>query len=405
MSVPTTPTQSAQTPPRRLGIVWLLYFFQFLAFGAYAIYLNVYYHRAGLSGTQIGLITMTSAIIGVAGALGWGYASDRTGKPRLLIAAGAVGALTVAQFVPLVHTFWAFFALSCLGSSMSSSLMTLVDGATLAMLGSKSENYGRFRMGGSIGYILASSASGFLYDRTGLGVMFPIFGVMMGLFAATALFLPALPVKIGRRPGAQIGAMVRQPAWLIFAASIFLAWMANYAMMMYLGIALTSMGGADSLIGVTSTSGALAEIPFMAFSGWFMKRFGLARLLLVALIFMVVRYAVLGWMPTPTWAVWINLLNGPAYGLFATCAVAYANKLAPPALIVTSQGLLNSIMSLASVVSALLTGIVFDQAGPRGIFMGMAACCLAALVLFGLGALRSQPKATHQETARAEGWE
>jgi MFS family permease len=88
-------------------------------------------------------------------------------------------------------------------------------------------------------------------------------------------------------------------------------------------------------------------------------------------------------MPSPSWAFFINILNGPAYGLFATCSVAYAKKLAPPALIVTSQGLLNSVMSLAGVISAILTGILFDQIGPRGIFFVMAACCLAGLILFG----------------------
>jgi MFS family permease len=139
---------------------------------------------------------------------------------------------------------------------------------------------------------------------------------------------------------------------------------------------------------VASTANALAEIPFMAFSGWLIRRFGLTRLMTFAMLLMAVRYSLLALMPSPGWAIYINLMNGPAFGLFATCAVAYARKLAPPSLIATAQGLLNSTASLAGVLSAVLTGVLFDLLGPRGIFVMMAICCLAAIALFGLGALR-----------------
>ena len=369
-----------------------MYFFQFLAVGSYFVYLNVYYRQAGLSGTQIGIITMTSSIIGVVSGIAWGYLSDRTGKPRLLIAGGAMGAVVVAQFFPFVHSFWAFFGLSCLAGSMSSALPTLVDGVTLAMLGSKSENYGRYRLGGSIGYILASSTSGFLYDRTGLSLIFPIYGLMMSLFALTALLLPNIPVKLEKRAMTQIGRMMRQPAWMIFAIAIFLIWVAYYGNIMYLGVVLMSMGGSQSLIGMAMISGAIIEIPFLAFSGALIRRYGLTRLLMVAMVLMILRYFLLWQMPTPGWAFFINILNGPAFGLLTTCSIAYAKMLAPASLIATSQGLLNSTISLAGVVSALAMGILIDQIGAQGIFLVMAVCCVAALILFGASALSSRAK-------------
>ena len=379
-------------------MAWLLFFFQYLAVGSYFIYLNVYYLQAGLTGTQIGVIAMSNSIIGMVSALAWGYISDRTGKPRLLIAFGAMGALVVVQFVPLAHTFWGFYALSCLASLMSSSLFTLVDGVTLAMLGSRSENYGRFRLGGSLGFILASGVTGLIYGRTGLTLIFPAYGLLMTLFAATALLLPAIPIKTESHAEVQLGLMIRQPAWVIFALCVFLVWVANYAIMNYMGVSLMSMGGDESLVGIASTTTALAEIPFMAFSGWFIRRFGLTRLMTFAMLLMAVRYSLLALMPSPGWAIYINLMNGPAFALFATCAVAYAQKLAPPSLIVTSQGLLNSTASLAGVVSALLTGVLFDQIGPQGIFWGMAICCLAAFILFVGGALRFHSLRSTQET-------
>ncbi len=377
-------------PHRGLWVVWLLYFVQFLSVGAYFIYLNVYYRQAGLSGTQIGLITMTNSIIGVISAILWGYVSDRTGKPRLLIAFGSLGSLVVAQFVPLVNGFWGFFVLSCLGSLLTSSFNTLLDGATLSMLGAKSENYGRYRMGGSIGFIVATSASGFIYDATGLKMMFPIYGGIMAVFAICALLLPHAPVQPKVRTRSELGLMIRQPAWMIFAVCVFLIWSANYAAILYLNVSLSTLGASQGLIGMVNTAGALAELPFMAFSGWFIHRYGLRRLMTVAIILMVARYFLLGWMPNPGWAIAINVINGPAYAFYAITAVAYARQLAPPSLAVTSQGLYNGTMSLAGVVTSLATGVLLDRIGPNGIFTVMGFSCLAALALFVFGALRTR---------------
>ena len=396
---PIVHTAPVDGPPRRLWVAWLLYFFQFLGVGAYFTYLNVYYRQAGLSGTQIGFLSMTGSVIGVASSAIWGYISDRTGKPRLLMAFGSTGALVVAQFIPLVGHFWGFFGLTCLSGMLTSSLGTLLDGATLTMLGSQSENYGRYRLGGSIGYILASSSSGFLYDLTGLRLIFPIYGFVMGLFAITALLLPVMPIKAGQQDRSEIGLMIRQPVWVIFAGSVFLVWIANFATIMYLGVSLLSMGASKGLIGIAYTSGAVVEVPFMALSGWFIRRFGLTRLMLTGMILMVLRNTLLGWMPAPGWAIPINLINGPAYVFFGVSAVAYARKLAPPSLSVTAQGLLNSTISLAAVVSGLATGILFDQIGPNAIFLVMAGCCLGALLLFAGGNAYARSRAVFHESS------
>lgn len=381
----------------KLWVVWLLFFFQFAAIGVYFTFLNVYYRDAGLSGTQIGLINMVTALIGVVGAIVWGNLADRTGKPRLLISAGALGVLIIAQFIPLVHTFEMFLLLACLSSIMASSLGTLVDSTTLVMLGERRDDYGRYRLGGSIGYILTTSMVGFVFDRVGLWLMFPAYGLVMLMFAGTALLLPSIPVHREMRSGGEIGKLIRQPAWILFTISVFLVWIAVNASIMFLGVTLQAMGANQGLIGIAIVIGAVVEIPFMAYSGKLLRRFGPVRLLFIAMILMVFRYFLLGWMPSPEWAIAINILNGPAFVFFWNSAVTYANRLAPPSLAGTVQGMFNSTTSLAGVVSALLTGWLFDLLGPNKLFYVMAFCCLAGLILFSVGQFRSR-RAVQAET-------
>jgi len=354
----------------------------------YFTYLNVYYRYAGLSGTEIGLMNMITSLVGVSGSILWGYLSDRLGKTRFLISLGAIGALLVAQIVPLVHTFGGFLGLGIASSLMNSAPGTLVDSTVLTMLGEKREDYGRFRVGGSIGYIIAALSAGYLFDLVSLRWMFPAYGIIMTCFAITALLLPNVTArreKVGLDNRVGILSLIRLPPWILFTICIFLAWIASNAGISFLGVSLSSMGANQSLIGLVVTVGAIAELPFMAFSGFFMRKFGAQRLIVVGLTLMVIRLSLLVTMKAPEWAIMINLLNGPAFALVWNSSVTYANRMAPAGYAGTAQGLLNSTMSLAGVVSSLLTGWLFDHVGATQLFIVMDLICLTALLLFGLG--------------------
>ena len=374
---------SAEEPRyTRLWVLWMLFFFQYAAIGVYFTFLNVYFRQAGLSGTQTGVLNMTTALVGVGSSVIWGYLSDRTGQPRLMISLGALGALLVAQAIPYVDGFWAFLALGCLGSAMNSAPGTLTDSTAVVLLGKRREEYGRYRLGGTFGYIITALASGFLFERIGLQAMFPAYGVTMLCFALSALLLPSVAVRMESRGPNPIGKMITRPAWLLFIMVLFLCWIAANASIMFLGVSLSAMGASQSLIGIVATVPAMAEIPFMFYSGALLRRFGSVPLLIIGIVLMVIRFFLLGFMPAPEWAIAINLINGPAFVFFWNSAVNYANEMAPPGMAGTAQGMLASTASLAGVVSSLLSGWLLDQLGPNGIFQVMAVLVLVALLLF-----------------------
>lgn len=372
----------------RPWIFWLLFFFQFAAIGAYYTYLNVYYKNAGMTGTQIGVLNMATALVGVSGSMLWGYVSDQTGKTRHLIAVGAIGSLLVAQIIPLVHTFWAFLGLGVASSLLNSAPGTLVDSTTITMLSGRREDYGRFRVGGSIGYILSTLSSGYIFDLLGLEWMFPVYGIIMMLFAGTALLMPN--VVVGKQVEqlnnkSSIIDLIKLPVWILFTVCVFLAWIASNASIMFLGVSLNAIGANQTLIGLAVTVGAIAELPFMAFSSFFMRRFGDQRLITIALILMTTRFFLLGIMKVPEYALAINILNGPAFAFYWNSAVTFANRMAPLGYTGTAQGMLNSTMSLAGVTSSLLIGWLFDKVGATELFLVMSVICLASLLIFTTG--------------------
>jgi MFS transporter, PPP family, 3-phenylpropionic acid transporter len=373
--------------PRRMWVVWLAYFFQFAAIGIYYTFLNVYFHTLGFSGTQIGLLNMVAAIVGMVSSVGWGYLGDHTRKPRFIIAGAAAGALVAAQFIPAAHGFWPTLLVVSLSSLMLSAPMTLVDSSTLVLLGARREDYGRYRLGGSLGYVLMTLASGYILQGSGMAVMFPLYGGVMAAFVLVALCLPPVVVHHEAPSLGQVGVMMRQRAWQLFITCAFLTWIGYNAAIMFLGVSLNALGASNSLIGIATIVPAVFEMPFMFYSGAFLRRFGPVRLMVAAMALMAVRYFLLSQMPSPEWAVAINALNGPAFVFFWNSAVTYANKLAPPAMAGTAQGLFSAATSLGAVASGLLTGWLFDVLGPKGIFGVLSALVFAALILFSAGTL------------------
>ena len=381
----------------RFLVLWVLYFLQYAAIGAYFTFLNVYYGEVGLSGTQMGLVEHAGGHYRHAAPFVWGYAADRTGRANILITAGAVGALLLAQLVPLVkaaglvNPFLWYSLIGMAFSFITGAASTLVDSTCLAMLGERSNEYGRFRLGGSIGYIVVLLTIGFVYERTGLNWMFPIYGAIMLAFGLTALRLPRHGVQLGDRSWSRIGAMVRQPVWLVLVGTGFLYTVAFNAALMFTGVILKSMGASDSLISFAMVIGTIAEVPFMALSNRLLKFFGPVRLLLCAILLQTVRYFLLSRITDPASAVAINLLNGPGTALFMISILDLISRLAPPGLLATAQGFYNSAIGVAGILASLISGILLDRIGQSGLFLILAGICAASFVLFGLGiALRRQ---------------
>ncbi len=381
-------TPEDKTNSRPLQIVRWLFFFQFVGVGIFVSFINVYLHDAGLNGTQIGLVGMLASLSGMLSATLWGYLSDRTGQPRVILIVGALGSAVISLLYPLAGSFLGFAVIASLYGVFISAANTLVDSLALSFLGNQREDYGRYRLGGSFGYILATAISGVVFERTGLSAMFPAYAVASLAFIITALFLPSRAIRRQKPQFNSISTMIRRPVWLVLIATVFLVWLASSGSFGFLNITVKNMGGSDSLVGFVFTTMALAELPFMAYSGSLIRRFGATRLLWLATFLYIFRFFLYSQMGAPEWALGVSIIAGPAYVFFWNSAINVANQLAPPGMAATAQGLVVSTTNMASVVGTLLSGWLFDRLGSSGLFLALSGFALLAFILYSFGQLR-----------------
>ncbi len=359
-----------------------LYLFFFLGVGAFAMFLNVYYRSIGLSGTQIGVISMLGPAVGIFSATFWGLLRDRSGKMRMIFSITILGSLIWVLIFSRVQVFLWLIPVVALFNFFYTPILPLIDSNTLRLLGTRGQRYGRYRVWGTVSFTIASLVFGIVYEHYGLHTMFMVYPFVLLFLLWVGFGLTNQPVREQSRVGHSVGEMVRRPEWLVFAAGIFFLGMGANGAIAFVSVKIMAMGGSAGLVGLSWTTVAILEIPLMFYSEPLLRRFGALKLLTVAFIGYTLRIALYGIMPTPGWAPFVNFLHGISFVPLTLGTVAYVNEMAPDHLKSTSQGLLASVLNLSNLCGVLIAGWLYDQIGQVNVFLVLAGVCFLGLVVF-----------------------
>lgn len=369
----------------------ILYLVYFAGNGIFFTYVNVYYQSLGLSGTQIGLIGTLGPLAGILGLTAFGMLNDRTGRTRMLLTLAIAGSAASALLLYAAPGFLWIVPIACLLAALVNPIVPLVDTTTLSLLGRNSASYGSHRVWGTFGFIATTATVGALLEQFGIGAMFPLYVAVLAILLLCATRLPQAKVRLGAFSLRGVGRMLRQPAWIVFLASIFFLGLTFSGMFTFLSVTMSAMGASASLIGIGWMMAAVSEIPTMLFGASLLRRIGPKRLVAIAFLAYAVRCAAFAVMSGPEWVIVINGVFGAAYGLYWIGSVSYVNSLAPEGLRTTSQSLLTSTTSLATVVGSVFSGWLFDRIGSAGLFWVLASFSAAAFVVFVAGLRLTRP--------------
>lgn len=386
---PTGVNHNPLPAEKHLPAAKAIYFIYYSGFAIYLPFINIYYRDIGLSGLEIGIINTLSPLIGMLSAPLWGILNDRFGKTRVLLVVAVAGSILACWGIAAANSFIILLPITGLFSLFYSTLVPMIDSNTLLLLGDRRERYGAIRLWGSIGYVVMTLLGGLVLNWLGLFWIFPIFTLCMLVFLIAIFWYPVRPVDLGKatRLFSSLWVMLRQPRWLVFILSVMFMWVAANGMHTFLGVYMKDLGGDESLIGITMAVAGASEIPVMYYGAWLLKRFAPRRMIAAAMLAYMLRMLLYGFMPSPIWAPYINILNGVTFGLFWIGSIAYVNELAPDEIKATSQGLLLAVLNLASLISTTFSGWLYDIAGPANMFLIFALCSLVAVTIFVLGTL------------------
>jgi PPP family 3-phenylpropionic acid transporter len=187
------------------------YFMYFAFVGAFAPYWSLYLKSIALNAFQIGVLMSLLQVARIFAPNLWGWLADHTGRRAHIVQWAAAGSLLCYLGVFAGTSFSWLFAVMLSMSFFWSASLPLVESITFGHLGNGAEGYGRIRLWGSVGFVIAVLGLGYVLDYVPVPVLlWVVLGLMIGvwLFARwipepghTAHHNDTLPVwAILRRP-------------------------------------------------------------------------------------------------------------------------------------------------------------------------------------------------------------
>ena len=174
----------------RIGM-WLSYFIYWAGAAAVLPFMSVFFESVNLKGGQIGQLNSIPFFVSLISSVGFAFLSDRLRKRKLILLVCVAGLIVTLSIFPNLSAFSAFVPLVLLYSIFNAPTNPILDQTTLSTL-ENPENYGKIRVGGSIGWGIMVLATGFLIDNLviGLPVIFYINIALLAVFSILMLFLP-----------------------------------------------------------------------------------------------------------------------------------------------------------------------------------------------------------------------
>ncbi|MFN2200221.1 MAG: MFS transporter [Caldilineaceae bacterium] len=360
------------------------FYFLFYAAGAALFpYLVLYYNGVGLHTSQIGILLAIGPLVTLIAAPVWGGIADYTHRHKLVMFVAVVGAMSMVAAISQTSAFWALVPVVLVYAWFSAPIVPLADNAVLSLLGSRSDEYGKQRMWGAVGWGISGLLAGIAIDVYGQSYSFVgyIFFLGFGLIAISRIPLSEGSVSTPFWSGLKI--LARNARWLYFLMAMLLTGIGYGVNFQFLFLYLDSLGASGTLMGWTLMIATISEVPIFFYSDYLLLKLGASGLMLVSMFVSTLRLLAYALMPNAWYALALAAFHGLSFSARWAAGVSYSNREAPPGLGATAQGLFTGAsMGLGTAGGALLGGVLFDTWGPRAAFASAAAVAACGMAIF-----------------------
>ncbi len=368
---------------RHAWLIGAYYFFLYGAIGCLIPYLPLYYQRVGLRGEQIGSLLGLGPLLLLVLGPWWGALGDRFNLHRQLLPLTSLAVILPVYFISLHSNFYLLLVITFVQAFFATAIGPLIDSAALEVAETVQVSYGNLRLGGSIGFSVASLAMGWLLTRWPLEWLFYGYMLNMALAALVALPLPARRSHWQAPMWQGFQRLFSQPSLALFLGAALLIGISINAAQFFFPLYVSSIGGDSNVLGIAGAVAAFSEIPVMFYASRLIQRLGgLWVGLATGAVIYILRWFALSWVTTPATVVLLQLLHGASFGLFLTAGVAYVDTQSPPGLSATAQALFIAMLwGLGAAAGSFGGGIIFERLGAPALFQSAGVIIILALFL------------------------
>ena len=378
--------------------------YSILQFGYWVDYLIIFsfstlvMQERGFDPSDIGFVTTIGAVSAIVLQGFIASAADRSKSLSiktilLALLGGSLAAALCMLAMPrrYLATFVGMFTAMCLTNIVNPFLTTLC----LQYNGEGNRfDYGVSRSIGSLGYSLFGFLMGQVTDRFGAGIVVPVFCVIVSLLILLVINMPG-PVRkpaesedTVQHAGGILSVFRRYPRYgLLVAGAVFLFFMQTLTNT-YLIYFIREFGGDESDMGLVLSLIAFSEIPAVAFSAVFLRKFGPESLLRIAAAAGCIKFTMLIGIRSVQPFILIHLMHFFYSGMYMVSSVVFADRIVGHDDAIKAQSVLAvGVAGITGVSANLIGGYMIEHFPIRMvIFLGavftlIGACCIFAATM------------------------
>jgi len=150
----------------------------------------------------------------------------------------------------------------------------------------------------------------------------------------------------------------------------------------FLNIRVAAAGMTQTQAGYMWTMGVVSEVVFFFFGAHIVKRVPIRPLIMVSMFMAGLRYLFTGLCDSFTALFLLSALHGFGYGSFHMGVMSYVNKCVPDRLKLKAQTMYSGLgYGLGTITGSVISGIVFDVAGVKMVFITAFLFCTASVII------------------------
>jgi oligosaccharide:H+ symporter len=364
------------------------YFIYLGAMGTFLPYINVYLEKsAGLSGSQIGLITALSLVLGVCLVPVWGIVGDKTKRYNAILRFSLAGALVMVALYYKAATY-PMIILCAIGLELvRMGTIPMADTLATNYCHENNGNYGSIRAMGSLGYMLCSMAVGFLADRFGLdGPLFASYAFLLVVAFPITLGFPKDPKKDEtQKDKVQKGSfkeLITNKNYIFIILITILTTVVVDSAMNYAGNHLVStLGATESTISWMTFATVLPEVLFLMVAIKVIKKLGFKKFYILVVASMILRFGVYSFVHNTYAFIAVSVVHCLGVSLVSVGNLTFVRKSVNPAVLGTAITLFVAAGSIGRAVFGYIFGIVYQYGNSYMIFMIASVAFVIALLL------------------------
>lgn len=357
-----------------------MYFFYFASLGILLPYLGLYLQSLGYVAAQVGLVFAVIQGTKIIAPNIWAWLSNVQHGGMSMVRLAALLSCMAFSLMLLSNSLMTIIIISFLFSFFWNALLPQFEVVTLNLLGDATASYGRIRLWGSVGFIVAVTGGGWLLETVGLEYWPHITLLILGLVLSACFFVKSAERTTLSTSSTSMKSVLMDKQIIAFFTVLFLLQASHGPYYSFFSIVLNEQGYTESQVGQFWSLGVIAEIVLFLIMHHVLKQVSLRGALLISILLTMTRWLLMAWFVDSLPVLIIaQVLHAISFGAFHLICIQLVHQHFRGEHQIKGQALYSSIgFGAGGMCGSLLAGYFWEAIGQEWVFTIAAGISVVA---------------------------